>query len=88
MVEALAGGCAVLTTRCGGIPEVAEGRALIIDNPTVSAFCDGFNALLSDQDLRRDLQMRAWNDFPFTSAQMANKVDILRESVITNLRKG
>ena len=86
VVEALAGGCAVLTTRCGGIPEVAEGRALIIDNPTVSAFCDGFNALLSDQDFRRDLQMRAWNDFPFTSAAMANKVDILRKGVITSLR--
>ena len=87
VVEALAGGCAVLTTRCGGIPEVAEGRALIIDNPTVSAFCDGFNALLSDQDFRSDLQMRAWNDFPFTSAAMANKVDILREGVITSLRR-
>ena len=48
MVEALAEGCA-LTTRCGGIPEVAEGRALIIDNPTVSTFRDGFNALLSDE---------------------------------------
>ncbi len=86
VVEALAEGCAVLTTRCGGIPEVAEGRALIIDNPTVSAFQDGFNALLSDETFRRDLQMKAWDDFPFTSAAMANKVDILRESVITSLR--
>ena len=46
MVEALAGGCAVLTTRCGGIPEVAEGRALIIDNPTVPAFCRWFSYLI------------------------------------------
>tara|TARA_B100001057_G_C22818712_1_gene938544 strand:+ start:944 stop:2107 length:1164 start_codon:yes stop_codon:yes gene_type:complete len=85
VVEALAEGCAVLTTRCGGIPEVAEGRALIIDNPTVSAFSEGFDALLSDETLRCDLQMKAWNDFPFTSAAMANKVDILRKSVITSL---
>ena len=85
VVEALAAGCAVLTTRCGGIPEVAEGRALIIDNPTVSAFCDGFNTLLSDDTLRHDLQKKAWDDFPFTSAAMANKVDILRQSVITRL---
>ncbi len=85
VVEALAGGCAVLTTRCGGIPEVAEGRALIIDNPTISAFCDGFNALLSNETFRRELQMKAWNDFPFTSVAMANKVDILRKSVITGL---
>ena len=85
VVEALAGGCAVLTTRCGGIPEVAEGRALIIDNPTVPAFCNGFRTLLSDETLRSDLQMKAWSDFPFTSAAMANKVDILRKGVITGL---
>lgn len=87
VVEALAGGCAVLTTRCGGIPEVAEGRALIIDNPTVSAFFDGFKALLSDETLRHDLQMKAWNDFPFTSAAMANKVDMLRMNAITALNR-
>ena len=85
VVEALAGGCAVLTTRCGGIPEVAEGRALIIDDPTVSEFVAGFKMLLSDETLRRDLQMKAWNNFPFTSKAMANKVDILRMSVITGL---
>ena len=85
VVEALAGGCAVLTTRCGGIPEVAEGRALIIDNPTVTAFYNGFRTLLSDETLRSDLQMKAWSDFPFTSAAMANKVDILRKGVITGL---
>ena len=82
VLEALAGGCAVLTTRRGGIPEVAEGRALIIDNPTISEFFDGFKALLSDETLRRDLQVKAWNNFPFTSAAMANTVDILRMNAI------
>ena len=87
VLEALAAGCAVLTTRRGGIPEVAEGRTLIIDNPTVSEFFDGFKALLSNETLRRDLQEKAWNNFPFTSAAMANKVDILRMNAITALRK-
>ena len=87
VLEALAGGCAVLTTRCGGIPEVAEGRALIIDNPTVSKFFDGFKTLLSDETLRRELQMKAWNNFPFTSAAMADKVGSLRMSAMTALEK-
>ena len=78
VIEALASGCAVLTTRCGGIPEIAEGRALIVDNPTVSAFQEGFSNLLKDKDLRHDLQMKAWNDFPFTSKAMANKVAKIR----------
>ncbi len=83
VVEALAAGCAVLTTRCGGIPEVAEGRALIIDNPSVSEFYDGFKTLLSDENLRHGLQMRAWNDFPFTNTAMANRVDKLRRDSLT-----
>lgn len=82
VVEALAAGCAVLTTRCGGIPEVAEGRALIIDNPSVSAFHDGFENLLKDETLRHDLQKRAWDDFPFTKTAMANKVDSLRKKAL------
>ena len=31
VLESLAAGCALITTRRGGIPEAAEGRALIID---------------------------------------------------------
>ena len=34
-LEALAVGSALLTTRRGGIPEVAEGRAHIVDTPDV-----------------------------------------------------
>ena len=86
VIEALASGCAVLTTRCGGIPEIAEGRALIVDTPTISAFREGFQVLLNDNALRRDLQMKAWDDFPFTSAAMANKVEKMRLNTFAALR--
>ena len=85
VVEALAAGCAVLTTRCGGIPEVAEGRAMIIDNPSVSSFCAGFKKLLSNEALRSELQAKAWNDFPFTNIKMANKVDLIRHEALASL---
>jgi glycosyltransferase involved in cell wall biosynthesis len=80
VVEALAAGCAVLTTRRGGIPEVAEGRALIIDEPSVATFRDGFAKLLRDDHFRHQLQSIAFTDFPFTSTAMANKVDALRQA--------
>jgi glycosyltransferase involved in cell wall biosynthesis len=80
VVEALAAGCAVLTTRRGGIPEVAEGRALIIDKPSVATFRDGFAKLLKDDPFRHQLQSIAFADFPFTSTAMANKVDALRQA--------
>ena len=85
VVESLAAGCAVLTTRCGGIPEVAEGRAMIIDNPSISTFRDGFETLLTNEALRRDLQARAWNDFPFTNMAMAHKVHLLRQNALSAL---
>ena len=87
VVESLAAGCAVLTTRCGGIPEVAEGRALIIDHPSVSAFREGFELLLKNEDLRHDLQARAWNDFPFTNSAMGHKVDQLRQNALATLHR-
>ena len=80
MVESLAAGCAVLTTRRGGIPEVAEGRALIIDKPSVATFRDGFAQLLRDDLFRHKLQSIAFSDFPFTSTAMANKVDLIRQA--------
>ena len=80
VVEALAAGCAVLTTRRGGIPEVAEGRALIINEPSVATFRDGFAKLLKDDQFRHQLQSIAFTDFPFTSTAMANKVDALRRA--------
>ena len=83
VIEALAAGCAVLTTRCGGIPEVAEGRAMIINKPSISAFRNGFETLLNNDQLRCKLQKKAWNDFPFTSAEMANKVDGIRRRIFS-----
>jgi len=82
VVEAMAAGCAVLTTRRGGIPEVAEGRALIIDRPSVSSLRAGFEQLLTNDKLRLELQAKAWADFPFTSEAMANRVDGLRHIAI------
>ena len=86
VIEALAAGCAVLTTRRGGIPEVAEGRALIIDKPSVATFRNGFAQLLRDDPFRHQLQSTAFEDFPFTNTAMANKVDALRQAACDTAR--
>ena len=78
VLESLAAGCALITTRRGGIPEAAEGRALIIDSPSVENFANGFNKLLGDTALRQKLQEIAWQDFPFTDTAMADAADQLR----------
>ena len=86
VLESLAAGCALITTRRGGIPEAAEGRALIIDTPSVENFANGFDKLLGDTVFRLNLQNIAWQDFPFTDTAMAEAADQLRLQALTRSR--
>ena len=88
VLEALAVGSALLTTRRGGIPEVAEGRAHIVDNPDVSSFADAIDKLVSDQTYRERLQDLAWQDFPFTASQMADDADTIRATALGRPQTG
>lgn len=84
VIESLAAGCALLTTRRGGIPEVANGRAHVIDTPDIAHFSAAFNRLLTDDAYRTRLQDVAWHDFPFTTDAMADDADELRaQSLLT-----
>ena len=78
VLESLAAGCALLTTRRGGIPEVADGRAHIVDTPSIEQFRAAFEKLLTDDIYLKRLQDAAWNDFPFTANAMADDADALR----------
>ena len=83
VLESLAAGCALITTRRGGIPEAAEGRALIIDSPSVANFANGFDKLLGDTAFRKNLQQNAWQNFTFTDTAMAKAADQLRLKALT-----
>ena len=78
VLEALAAGSALLTTRRGGIPEVAEGRAHIVDNTGAVDFAKALERMITDDAYRKSLQERAWNDFPFTAEAMAHEADQVR----------
>jgi len=84
IIEALAAGSALLTTRRGGIPEAAEGRAHIVDDPTVENFAAALTRLVTDDDYRTGLQRTAWRDFPFTASKMADDSDAIRMAAIGN----
>jgi len=85
VLEALAAGSALLTTRRGGIPEVAEGRAHIIDTPDVESFATALRRLLADSAYRETLQQSAWQDFPFTATRMATDADAIRARALIAL---
>lgn len=81
-LEALAAGSALLTTRRGGIPEAAEGRAHIVDDPNVETLAAALEKLLTDDAYRTSLQDTAWRDFPFTATRMADDADAARAVAI------
>lgn len=58
-VEAMACGTAVIAANRGGLGEVANGHALMVDDPTVDALADAIARVLSDTALREDLERRA-----------------------------
>ena len=81
VLEALACGCALLTTRRGGIPERASGRALIIDDPSPQNLADALRGWLADPAELQTWQDRAWQDYPFSFAAMAEIADRARADI-------
>ena len=57
-IEALTQGCALVTSRRGGLPEIAGDAALFVDPANVEAFAATLTRLVEDQGLRRELQTR------------------------------
>ena len=55
-IEALASGCALLTSRRGGLPEIAGEAGLYVDPGDAAAFVEALRRLALDADLRRRLQ--------------------------------
>jgi glycosyltransferase involved in cell wall biosynthesis len=58
VVEAMACGTPVLTSRSSSLVEIAEGAALVVDPLDETALADGMAALLDDAGLRADLRAR------------------------------
>ena len=85
VIEALAAGSALLTTRRGGIPEAAEGRSHIVDNPNVETFVAALEKLVGDDAYRAGLQQAAWDDFPFTASRMADEADAHRAATFQQI---
>jgi glycosyltransferase involved in cell wall biosynthesis len=58
-IEALTHGCALVTSRRGGLPEIGEGAALFVDPANASGFAAALRRLAQDEAFRSDLQARA-----------------------------
>ena len=82
VLEALARGCALITTRRGGIPEYAEGRAILLDDADSKSIATALDKLLKDSAARSALQQKAWQDYPFTIDAMTQQIDTARAALM------
>jgi glycosyltransferase involved in cell wall biosynthesis len=78
VIEALACGAALITSRRGGIPEYAEGRAIILDEGKPADLAEALERLITDENWRLSWQKKAWVDYPFDTAHMGAKLDKAR----------
>ncbi|MCS7288903.1 MAG: glycosyltransferase family 4 protein [Roseiflexus sp.] len=59
LLEALAGGCAVIATNVSGMPEVVGDAGILVPPQDVPALRAAIRRLMHDDDLRADLSVRA-----------------------------
>jgi glycosyltransferase involved in cell wall biosynthesis len=55
VVEAMASGTAVVTSKTSALQEVAESAALLVDPTNPQSICEGIDSLLADAGLRKSL---------------------------------
>ena len=84
VLEALAQGAALVTSRRGGIPEYAEGRAVLLDRPDAASIADATRGLLENPARMNALRDKAWKDYPFTIEAMNREFDRQRAAVISS----
>jgi glycosyltransferase involved in cell wall biosynthesis len=58
-LEAMASGCAVISSRRGGLPEACGGAAMLVDPDDFGAVTDSMRRLLTDPPLLREMKWRS-----------------------------
>ena len=81
VLEAMAAGSALITTNRGGLPEVATGRAIILEDLSSEGFAKAIQNLIQDDKARAALQKTVWQDYPFSAQLMAQRAVSFRASL-------
>ena len=80
-LEASSAGCAVITTRRGGLTE-ASPKSLKINNLTVKNLENSIKKLVKNNNLKRSLQKKIYKNFYLSSSYISNKIDNYRSKII------
>jgi glycosyltransferase involved in cell wall biosynthesis len=81
--EALANGCALISSGRGGLREIAEGRGIVLDDVNVGTLSAVMDRLISDEAERTRLQDLAWRDYPFDISDRVEGWDRRRDAMLS-----
>lgn len=82
-IEALASGCALITTKRGGLPEIADDSALFI-SPEPTELAQALQVIICNKDIREKLQKQGRNraEKYLNTQRVAKEVDNIRDSLL------
>mgnify|MGYP000225817756 CR=1 FL=1 len=80
-LEAMALGIPVVASRVGGLPEILEGRAILVEKESPSALAEAIIKLLDDEKLREKLSKK---EVRFTGRRLGENMD----SIYTKAKDG
>ena len=80
-LEASSRGCAVIITNKGGLREAAT-NPLVINNLNENTLYNSIKRLISNNDLRKELQKKSLNNFYLTNEFISKKIDAYRKEIV------
>lgn len=82
VAEGMMYGCAIITTKKGGIPEIIKNNGIVLNSINAKNLEKKIEFLIKDQKFRKKIQKAASINFTFTSSNSSKKLDDLRTRLI------
>ncbi len=80
--EAMSNGIAIIASRSGGIPEIVQKNAILIDQINHSKLKIALEDLLKNNEKRTLFQKKSWNEFSFSSIKSSQELDEYRKMIL------
>lgn len=81
-IEAIAGGCAVLVSNCGGLPELDSPGVTVLPGVTADAIETGLERLVDSPERLRAECDASWSNQKFTAEAMTESFDKVRDRLV------